>query len=156
LGYTLSKFLGIKVVAEVHPHRRAALLLGLIAAAQVALLLFGLTPAPFNLLWLFCNGVPLGMVFGLVLGFLEGRRHTEALVAGLCGSFIVADGVTKSVGAALLQAGVSEYWMPFLSGLLFVPPLLLFTWMLTRIPRPSRQDVAARSERAPMNGAERW
>jgi hypothetical protein len=156
LGYTVSKFLGIKVVAEVQPHRRAGLLLGLIAAAEVALLLFGLTPPPFNLLWLFCNGVPLGMVFGLVLGFLEGRRHTEALVAGLCASFIVADGVTKSVGAGLLKAGVSEYWMPFLSGLLFVPPLLLFTWMLARIPRPSRQDVAARSERAPMNGAERW
>jgi hypothetical protein len=32
---------------------------------------------------------------------------------------------------------------------------MLFTWMLTRIPRPSRQDVAARSERAPMNRAER-
>jgi hypothetical protein len=155
LGYTLSKFLGIKVVAEVAPHRRAALMLGLIAAAEVALLLFGLTPAPFNLLWLFCNGVPLGMVFGLVLGFLEGRRHTEALAAGLCSSFIVADGVTKSAGATLLQAGVSEYWMPFLTGLLFAPPLLLFTWMLTRIPRPSRQDVAARSERAPMNGQER-
>jgi phosphonate degradation associated HDIG domain protein len=156
LGYTLSKFLGIKVVAEVRPHRRAALLLGLIAVAEVALLLFALTPPPFNLVWLFCNGVPLGMVFGLVLGFLEGRRQTEALAAGLCGSFIVADGVTKSAGAALLRVGVSEYWMPFLAGLLFVPPLLLFTWMLTRIPRPSRQDIAARSERTPMNGAERW
>jgi hypothetical protein len=156
LGYTLSKFLGIKVVAEVQPHRRVALLLGLIAAAEAALLLFGLTPAPWNLVWLFCNGLPLGMVFGLVLGFLEGRRHTEALAAGLCASFIVADGVVKSAGASLLQAGVSEYWMPFLTGLLFVPPLLLFTWMLTRIPPPSRQDVAARSERSPMDGAERW
>src|SRR5262245_57241756 len=44
LGYTLSKFLGIKVVAEVQPHRRAVLLLGLIAVAEVALVLFGLTP----------------------------------------------------------------------------------------------------------------
>jgi hypothetical protein len=156
LGYTLSKFLGIKIVAEVQPHRRAALLLGLIAAAGLALLLFGLTPAPYNLVWLFCNGVPLGMVFGLVLGFLEGRRYTEALAAGLCASFIVADGVTKSVGAALLQAGVSESWMPFLAGLLFVPPLLLCTWMLTRIPQPSPQDIAARSKRAPMDGAQRW
>jgi hypothetical protein len=155
LGYTLSKFLGIKVVAEVPSHRRAALLLGLIAAAEVALLLFGLTPAPVNLVWLFCNGVPLGMVFGLVLGFLEGRRHTEALAAGLCSSFIVADGVAKSAGATLLDAGVSEYWMPFLTGLLFTPPLLVFTWMLTRIPQPSRRDVAARSERTPMNGAQR-
>jgi len=155
LGYTLSKFLGIKVVAEAPPHRRAGLLLGLVAAAEAALLLFALTPAPFNLVWLFCNGVPLGMVFGLVLGFLEGRRHTEALTAGLCGSFIVADGVAKSAGAALLQAGVSEYWMPALAGLLFAPPLLLFTWMLTRIPQPSRQDVAARSERSPMDGSQR-
>ena len=40
--------------------------------------LFGLTPPPYNLVWLFCNGVPLGMVFGLVLGFLEGRRQSEA------------------------------------------------------------------------------
>jgi hypothetical protein len=155
LGYTLSKFVGIRVVAEVRPHRRAALLVGLIAAAEVALLLFGLTPAPGNVVWLFCNGVPLGMVFGLVLGFLEGRSHTEALVAGLCGSFIVADGVTRSVGAALLQAGVSEYWMPSVAGLLFVPPLLLGIWMLTRIPRPSRRDVAARSKRSPMSRADR-
>jgi Family of unknown function (DUF5690) len=156
LGYTLSKFVGIKVVAEIEPRRRAALLLALIAAAEVALLLFGLTPAPFNLVWLFCNGIPLGMVFGLVLGFLEGRRHTEALTAGLCTSFIVADGVTKSTGAFLLKAGVSEFWMPFLAGMIFVPPLLFFTWMLARIPQPSRQDIAARSERVPMNAARRW
>jgi hypothetical protein len=156
LGYTVSKFLGIKVVAEVDPKRRAALLLGLMATAEIALLLFALTPPPFNFIWLFCNGVPLGMVFGLVLGFLEGRRQTEALAAGLCASFIIADGATKSAGAGLLQAGVSEYWMPVMTGLLFFPPLLLFTWMLTRIPRPSPADVAARSERAPMDGAQRW
>jgi hypothetical protein len=155
LGYTLSKFVGIKVIAEVQPHRRVPLLLGLVGSAEVALLLFGLTPAPYNLVWLFANGLPLGMAFGLVLGFLEGRRHTEALVAGLCGSFIVADGAIKSAGAALLQAGVSEQWMPFVTGLLFTPPLLLFTWMLTRIPRPSPQDVAARSQRVPMSSAER-
>jgi hypothetical protein len=155
LGYTLSKFIGIKVVAEVEPHRRAVLLLVLIGLAEAALLLFVVTPAPFNALWLFANGLPLGVVFGLVLRFLEGRRHTEALAAGLCTSFILADGFTKSEGAFLLQAGVAESWMPFTAGLLFVPPLLLFVWMLARIPAPSRLDVAARSERAPMNGTER-
>jgi hypothetical protein len=156
LGYTLSKFLGIKVISELPPRRRAALLLGLTAGGEVALLLFGLTPAPFNFVWLFLNGVPLGMVFGLVLGFLEGRLHTEALAAGLCTSFIMADGVTKSVGAYLLIAGINEYWMPFVAGLLFVPPLLLFVWMLTRIPIPSHKDIEARGERTPMNAEERW
>jgi hypothetical protein len=156
LGYTLSKFLGIKVIAELPPPRRAALLLALVGAAELALVLFALTPAPVNFVWLFLNGLPLGLVFGLVLGFLEGRLQTEALTAGLCASFVVADGASKSVGAYLLAAGVGEYWMPALAGLLFVPALLLFTWMLTRIPAPSGPDVAARCERAPMSGAERW
>lgn len=155
LGYTVSKFLGIKVVAEVRPERRVALLLALIGAAELSLLLFGLTPPPYNFLWLFLNGLPLGMVFGLVLGFVEGRRNTEALAAGLCTSFIVADGVVKSAGAWLLAAGVSEFWMPFAAGLLFTPPLLVFAWMLTRVPAPSAADVANRSERRPMSGAER-
>src|SRR5262249_46753054 len=142
LGYTLSKFIGIKVVSEVEPRRRAVLLLGLVGVAELALLLFAVTPAPFNALWLFCNGVPLGMVFGLVLGFLEGRRHTEALAAGLCTSFILADGVAKSAGAILLELGVTESWMPFVAGLVFTPPLILFAWMLSRIPAPTLRDVA--------------
>ena len=155
LGYALAKFLGIRIVAEVRPSRRAAMLLGIIGFAEAALVLFGLTPAPWSVIWLFCNGLGLGMVFGLVLGFLEGRRQTEALAAGLCASFIVADGVVKSVGAALLNAGISEYWMPSLAGLLFVPPLLLSVWMLSRIPAPSAEDVALRSERPPMDLADR-
>jgi hypothetical protein len=156
LGYCLSKFVGIKVVSEVSPGRRAGLLLGLVGAGWVALLLFAVTPPPGNAVWLFANGVPLGMVFGLVLGFLEGRRQTEALTAGLCCSFIVADGVVKSVGAGLVQAGVNEYWMPFAAGGVFVLPLVVFTWMLTRVPPPTAEDVAARSERVPMGGGERW
>ena len=103
LGYTVSKFIGIKVIAEMTPGRRVTTLLALIGFAQVALFFFALTPAPFNCLFLFLNGLPLGIVFGLILGFLEGRRHTEALTAGLCASFIIADGATKSVGMGLLR-----------------------------------------------------
>ena len=83
-GYTLSKFLGIKVVSEMPAKYRAISILGLIAVAEVALFLFAVTPVPWNFVWLFVNGLPLGMVFGLVLGFLEGRRVTESLSAGLC------------------------------------------------------------------------
>ncbi len=155
LGYTLSKFIGIRVIAEMRPERRVAVLLGLIAIAELALLCFALTPPPFNAAWLFLNGLPLGMVFGLVLGFLEGRRLTEAFVAGLCASFILADGVTKSVGAQLLEFGVPEPWMPVTAGLVFLLPLLGFVWMLQHIPAPTAIDVAARSERAPMLRQER-
>ncbi len=46
LGYAASKFLGIKVVSEAPPARRAALLLGLVGVAWGALLLFALMPPP--------------------------------------------------------------------------------------------------------------
>jgi hypothetical protein len=155
IGYALSKFIGIKVIAEMPRARRAAVLLGLIGAAELALLLFALTPSPYNTAWLFCNGLSLGLVFGLVLGFVEGRRMTELFVAGLCASFILADGFTKSVGASLLAVGVTENWMPVTAGLVFLGPLVVFVWMLRQIPPPSDSDVAARSARAPMTGAER-
>lgn len=155
LGYTVSKFLGIKVVSEVSPARRAGLILALVGVAELALVLFAVTPAPWNVVWLFANGLPLGMIFGLVLGVLEGRRQSEALAAGLCASFVVADGVAKSAGAALLTAGVTEAWMPAAAGLLFAPPLLLFVGMLARVPPPAAPDVAARTERAPMTAADR-
>jgi hypothetical protein len=156
IGYTLSKFIGIKFVAEAKPSRRAAYLVGLIVFTQAALLLFAVVPRPFNAAGLFLNGLALGVIFGLVLGFLEGRQRTEALAAALCASFIVADGVTKSAGAYLLRARVAEDWMPAVAGLLFLPPLLLFAWMLSRIPAPSAADEAARTRRVPMNGRERW
>jgi hypothetical protein len=156
VGYMLSKFWGIKVVSETGSEKRVRLMLGLIATAEAALFLFAVTPPPYNVVWMFLNGLPLGMVFGLVLGFLEGRRHTEALAAGLCASFIVADGVVKSVGAYLLQHGVSEAWMPFVAGLLFAPPFGFFAWMLAHVPAPTAADIAARSKRLPMDAADRW
>lgn len=155
-GYMLSKFIGIKVIAEMPSHRRAWTLMGLILIAQIALILFGLLPRPWNVVCLFLNGLPLGMVFGLVLSFLEGRRLTEALTAGLCASFILADGATKSVGRWLLSQGITEDWMPCVAGALFLAPQTLFVAMLSRISPPNDQDIAARSARATMTRAERW
>jgi hypothetical protein len=101
------------------------------------------------------NGLPLGMIFGYIQGFLEGKKNTELYIAALGSSFILADGVSKSVGINILIWGVSETWMPFFAGLLYALPLLFFVWMLTRIPKPSEQEVADRAERTPMNQADR-
>ena len=155
LGYTISKFIGVKVVSEIRGDRRPALIIILILLAHLALLLFAITPAPWNLFMLFCNGLPLGMVFGLVVTYLEGRRLSEALVAGLCASFIVSSGVVKSVGRYLIQMGVPEPWMPFFAGLIFLPPILVAVWLLSHIPGPDATDVALRTKRQAMNRQQR-
>jgi hypothetical protein len=155
LGYTVSKFIGIKILSEMPPGRRSISIVGLIVLAQIALVLFGIVPPPYNVLCLFLNGLPLGLVFGLVLSFLEGRQRTEVLTACLCTSFILADGVTKSVGKSLLVAGVSDFWMPASAGAIFLLPLVVFVWMLSRIPPPTPDDLSARSERPAISSTER-
>lgn len=138
------------------PAQRIKMLLALIFFAELMLLLFGVIPRPWNILCLLLNGLSLGIVFGLVLGFMEGRRNTEALIAGLCASFIISDGVSKSVGKMLLDESVSENWMPFLAGMLFLVPTLVFISMLSYVQPPSHDDVTNRSARVPMSAQARW
>src|SRR5690349_74631 len=79
LGYTVSKYVGIKICSEVRPGRRAFTLLGLILCAELALVLFGLLPNHLKVVAIFLNGLPLGMVWGLIVWYLEGRRTSELL-----------------------------------------------------------------------------
>ena len=154
-GYMLSKWCGIFFVSSITWEKRARAILISILFAELALLGFGIIPKPWNLVFLVMNGLPLGMIFGYIQGFLEGKKNTELYIAALGSSFILADGVSKSVGINILNWGVSETWMPFFAGLLYALPLLFFVWMLTRIPKPSEQEVADRAERTPMNQADR-
>lgn len=154
-GYCVSKFLGIKLVSELRPEKRALAIVICIAIAEAALVLLPIAPTSLQSLALFLNGLPLGLVWGLVFGFLEGRRTSEILGAGLCASFIVASGAVKSVGKVLLDSGVPELWMPAATGALFLPPLLFCAFLLARLPAPSAADEAARSRRAPMDASAR-
>jgi hypothetical protein len=156
LGYALSKVAGVKVISEMPASRRALAILALIAGAELALVAFALVPAPWNIACLFVNGLMLGMIWGLVFGFLEGRRVSEVLGAMLCASFIVSSGVVKSVGeTAMLKGLANEYWMPALTGLLFVPLLVLCVLGLATLPPPSAEDERLRVARAPMDGVAR-
>jgi hypothetical protein len=156
-GYALSKWLGIKYVSELKPKHRAIALIILIAIAHFALLLFAVVPTRAKVVAIFFNGVPLGAVWGLVFGFLEGRRVSEILGAGLSASYIVASGAVKSVGKYLVEDhNISEYWMPATVGLIFLPIFLVAVYALNQLPPPSADDEAARVKREPMYGKERW
>jgi len=98
VGYTLSKYLGVRICSEAGRSRRAPLLLTFIGIAWGSLFLFALLPGSWKTLAIFINGLPLGMVWGLVVGYLEGRRCSDLLLTALFGSFIVASATVKDVG----------------------------------------------------------
>ncbi len=155
-GYTISKFYGIKFIAELKHKRRWLIIVQMITLAWAAWLFFGFVPAPYNILLLIINGFPLGMIYGIVFSYLEGRKSTEFLGAVLATSFIFAAGFTQSVGKYLmLEWGLSHWWMPFITGLIFFLPLLFFAWLLEQTPSPTKADIDHRTLRAPMNASER-
>jgi hypothetical protein len=155
-GYALSKFIGVKVISEIEPRQRARAIIGLVGMSWVALIGFAVIPAPWNVVTLFLNGLPLGMIWGLVYGYMEGRRVSEVLAAMLCASFIISSGVDKSVGVWLMQMWhVDRFWMPAATGALFMPLLLIAVWVLNALPPPDARDEAERVKRMPMNAQQR-
>lgn len=156
IGYTLSKFYGIRFIGELKTENRFSIIVLFIGAAWIALFFFAITPPPYNIFFLLVNGFPLGVIYGLVFSYLEGRRSTELLGAVLAASFIFASGFTQSAGKWLMvEHHVSQWWMPFASGALFVLPTLFFAWLLNKTPPPTAADIAQRTKRKPMNKGER-
>jgi hypothetical protein len=150
-GYMLSKIIGIKVIAELKNKKRIWLIISLIAIAEIALLAFGFVPFPYNFAFLFINGLPLGMVWGVIFSFLEGRKLTEFLALGLSLNLVMTSGILKTIYLFLQETfHISEFHLPFIIGLLFLPFFLFFVWMLAQIPPPNAEDLSLRSQRMAM------
>ncbi|HZB13297.1 MAG TPA: DUF5690 family protein [Chryseolinea sp.] len=152
IGYALSKFMGIRVISELKASSRAFGIVLMILIAGISWFFFAIVPPPYNIIFLFTNGFPLGLVWGMIFGYMEGRRFTEVLGAGLSVSFIFSAGVAKSAGGFIMRDwGVSEMWMPFVTCCVFLIPLLTFLWFLDKLPAPSALDESLRTRREPMD-----
>ncbi|MFC4992462.1 DUF5690 family protein [Rubritalea tangerina] len=176
IGYALSKIVGIKVCSELDHAKRGVFLVGIILLAELSLLCFGLVPDDWKFIAIGINGLALGLVWGVVVTFLEGRKTSEIMLAGLSCAFIMASGVVKDFGRAVMAGSeatwwhgtpvlsrylvewygpVSEGWMPFVVGLHYLPVFVIAVILLKQLPAPNKLDIAERSERKTMSGAER-
>ena len=152
LGYMVSKFIGIRLVPEIPPYKRFGAIVGLVGFGLLMLLAFAYVPVPLKPLAMFLNGLPLGMIFGLVLVYLEGRKNSELLAAGLSATFIFSTGLVKSTGIWLMQGfQISEWMMPFDTGAVFFPMLLIAAYGLNKSKPPTAIDKKLRTERVPMD-----
>lgn len=90
------------MISELEPHKRVPTLYILMGIAFSSLVGFGMIPYPYNTVCMLLNGLPIGMNWGVVFSFLEGRKLTEILGAWLTSSFMIASGIVKSIGLFLL------------------------------------------------------
>ncbi len=156
LGYMTSKFVGIKFISEMDKTKRARYILTLLGTAHLSLLLLAITPKPFNVVFLYTNGLCLGLIWGFVFSYIEGRKFTDLLALILSTNFIFSSGVAKSLGRICIENWkIPEIYMPFVAGALYIPLLFLAVWMLGKIPPPTRNETDSRGTRTILNGKER-
>jgi hypothetical protein len=155
VGYTSAKALGIRFVSEAEPAKRMKYIISLVAFSLIALYLFSIVPVPDNWPFMFLNGFGLGMIYGLVFSYLEGRKITEILSAFLVVSFIVSSGFMKSIGKLMIEHNIDESKMPFFVGIIFFPIFCIAAFALNMAPKPTEADIASRSARLPMTDVER-
>jgi MFS family permease len=156
LGYMLAKFYGIKFISGLQKVNRYKIIFLLTGISWLAWLLFAIVPPPYNVIFLFLNGFPLGMLWGVVFSYVEGRKSTDFIGAALAVSFIFSSGWVKSVGAWLMaQYHITDFWVPFCTGLVFAIPLIICVYALEKVPPPSEEDEILRTKRIPMTGVER-
>ncbi len=156
LGYTISKFYGIKFIAELNKVGRGWSILILIVLSFIPLLLFPLFKSPWNIIFLFLNGLPLGVLWGLIFSFVEGRKTSDFIGASMAVSFIVSSGFVKTVAKWMqLSYQLQEKWIPFYTGLVFLVPVIVLVYLLKKIPHPTLIETEEKSLRVPMNSGER-
>ena len=102
IGYMLSKFYGIKFIAELKRLGRWKTIFLLVSVAWLSLLFFAITPAPFGIFFFFINGFMLGFMWGIIFSYVEGRLGTDFIGSVLAVSFIFAGGFTRSVAKWLM------------------------------------------------------
>lgn len=155
LGYTLSKFYGIRLLGKIKREDRSIYLVCILSLATVPLFLLQHLPTPTWPLLMFFNGFPLGLVWGIVFSYVEGRKYTEFIGAMLACTFVFSSGWVKSFGLYLqrnLELNINQ--VPFFTAIIALIAAAIVIFILEKLPPPNSEDKLLRNDRKPLNPIE--
>ncbi|MBU6324445.1 MAG: hypothetical protein KJS92_03070 [Bacteroidetes bacterium] len=148
LGYALSKWIGIGFIGSLKKTNRLQVLLILLTVAAFPLLLLPYTGIEVQLLCMFISGFPLGLVYGVVFSWIEGRRFTEFLGAILACTFVFSSGFVKSAALFLSATmGWSEFQTPGYMALIALATAFPMAILINRTSDPDELDIQHRKLR---------
>ena len=159
LGFGVAKpFAAVVVSSRLFFSRRIVALSFLLAASMlvecVGLPVFAGAPGA-QVACVFVSSFFSSWLYGAAATYLEGRRTTEVLLAVLSFFLIYAGNLSRGTAALVLQAGCPPLLMPLAIGAVACPISIALYVAVDRAPPPSAADVATRSKRTAMTGAQR-
>ena len=156
LGYTMSKFFGIGWIGELKRSNRRGQLIALLLAASIPLWLLPFSPLPIWPILMFANGFPLGIVWGIVFSYVEGRDLTEFIGAMLACTFVFSSGFVKYAALELQD----HFQMPSVNTAATLSAIAcilasIVSYFLDRTPKPTPEETLRNAPRIELNKLER-
>ena len=102
------------------------------------------------------SSLTVGMVYGGMISYAEGRGNTEIVVAALNLCLVLAGGLARVVGTALVNTRMKVQYVPGAACLIGLVVGLFLLDVLAHMPPPSRKDQERRGVRRAMTSEERW
>ncbi len=155
IGYTFSKFAGIKWLGELKSNHRQKTLVLILLTASIPLLLLPLSNYRYWPLWMFFNGFPLGLIWGIVFSYVEGRDLTEFIGAILACTFIFSSGFVKSIAVFLQNNHIKIELIPFTIAIFAFIPAIILSFLLEKMPTPSTEEIQKNAHRTTLTKTER-
>lgn len=148
LGFALGKIPAILFVSNLPPWKRLKFLLTTVSIAYVLIVgFFSITPTLVQAILVLLGAIPLSSMFGVLTQYLEGRRATEELSAGLSIVLLLGGAVSRCLASSVF--GLLKEWdyVPLIIASAYMPICLVSLVVLDTTPPPTKVDVTQRQER---------
>lgn len=155
-GYLMSKFFGISFIGNLNKEKRVTYLHLCLITASMPLFFLNITPHFIWPLLFFINGFPLGLVWGIVFSYAEGRNFTELIGSILACTFIFSSGFVKSLAITIHTH--FHLNIPLTLGLIALGANItafILSYFLKTMPPPDADDELRNTKRKSLSKEER-
>lgn len=156
MGYIVGKFIAALFLSSVDKNKRLGYLFLVLLLANIPLIFFGFVPTATQVIMIFWSAIPSTYIWGFIVFYVEGRRSTELIVMIIYMLLIMASGISKTLATSMMNAGVSENWMPYYCGLVGLVGCIIFTLLLNLAPPPTEEEMKQRRTRNVCTREQQW
>eukprot|EP01083_Nonionella_stella_P022639 62610_1 len=149
VGLVVGKIFSLKYSPVLKRHQWRPALNLIILGSTVSTVGLAVPNNTIRVLSIFISSVWVSPTWGIFLRYTEGRQMSDAMLASFNFSFIAASGIWRSIGSALLNYGISQWWMPLIASSVSFCGFYICLSFLDLAPDPTVAEQAKRSKRKP-------
>jgi MFS family permease len=148
LGLTVGKLIAFMWLSRTNFQNKISYITIVYFCSIIPFIIFGFFPGTVQVFMIFISGVFTSFMWGFLICYIEGRLITDLAILFVYFAIISALGVSKTVGALIINSGISENFMPIIVSSVSFVIATIFSYLLTRLSKPSVEETMIKSVRS--------